>query len=473
MPLVPLQLALQSNEGRHGHDGESRLINAYVENAGRDGKTPFPIFATDGLKQFADESTAIGTRGLIAASDAALYWVAARQLFKVDGAGTVTSLGGIADDGKVVMARNAKAPNAQVAIVTNGGLRFIIENDIIQPITDTDLPPPNSVDYVAGYFVFSIPDGRFFWTAIEEGTDIDALDFATAEADPDGLKRVKVNRQQLYLLGNRTTEVWAPTGNADNAFQRIGGTVIDKGCIATHSVTNLDNSIIWVGDDGIVWQDRSYSPVKISNGGVDRAIQDEANPEDLSAFSYSAGGHEFYVLNGTNFTKIFDASTGLWHDRKSSGIDRWRAECHAVFQSKNIVGDTGTGTKLGEIDKDTFDEYGDDIVWEIKGPILHEFPNRVHMDSLYADVIPGVGLNSTDVHENDPQFMMRFSDNGGKTFGNELTRDMGEIGEYNTELTFRRLGQFGRNGRIMQFSSSAPVVRGIMGLNGDLRGALP
>ena len=280
-----------------------------------------------------------------------------------------------------------------------------------------------------------------------------------------------MNRQQVYLFGNKTTEVWAPTGNADDAFRRISGTDIDKGCIATHSVANLDNSIIWVGDDGIVWQDRSYSPVKIANGGVDRAIEDEPNPEDLSAFSYSARGHEFYVLNGTNFTKIYDASTGLWHDRKSKDRERWRVECHTVFQNKNIVGDLGS--VLGEIDKDTFDEYGNNLVWEIEGPILHEFPNRVHMDALYADVIPGTGLNSTDEHENDPQFMMRYSDNGGKTFGNELTRDIGKIGEYETELTFRRLGQFGRHGRIMKFSASAPVIRGIMGLSGDLRGALP
>jgi hypothetical protein len=468
----PLNINLQSNEGRHGHDGDAVLINCYAENAGREGKTQFPIFASDGLNQFATDSTAIGTRGLIEV-DGVLYWVAARQIFRVDQAGLVTPLGGLADDGAVVMARNAKAPNPQVAIVTRGGLRFILENDVLTPITDTDLPPPNSVAYINGRFVWSIPDGRFFWSDIEEGTSINALNFATAEADPDGLVRVIVNRQQLYLLGTRTTEVFADTGNVNSPFQRIGGTVMDKGCIATNSAVVVDNAVIWVGDDGIVWLDRSYNPQKISNRGVDFAIRDEPTPANLTAFTYTDRGHQFYVLNGTNFTKIWDASTGLWHDRKSKASERWRAEAYATLAGKHIVGESGSGTRLFEIDKDTFDEGGDDLVLTVRTPLYHDFPNRPIMDSLFVDIIPGVGLNTSDVHNSDPQLMMRYSDDGGKTFNNERRKDLGLIGEYETTVRYYRLGQIGAAGRILQLSSSAAVIRGILGLSGDLRGATP
>ena len=69
--------------------------------------------------------------------------------------------------------------------------------------------------------------------------------------------------------------------------------------------------------------------------------------------------------------------------------------------------------------------------------------------------------------------MMRYSDNGGKTNSNERRKDLGLIGEYETTVEYYRLGLFDAPGRIIQLSSSAAVVRGILGLSGDLRPATP
>ncbi len=41
---------------------------------------------------------------------------------------------------------------------------------------------------------------------------------------------------------------------------------------------------------------------------------------------------------------------------------------------------------------------------------------------------------------NDPYISMRYSNDGGHTWSNELVRSMGQIGEYNKSITWNRLG---------------------------------
>lgn len=41
----------------------------------------------------------------------------------------------------------------------------------------------------------------------------------------------------------------------------------------------------------------------------------------------------------------------------------------------------------------------------------------------------------------DPQIMLRWSDDGGKTWSNWLTASIGKIGEFNKLIKFYRLGQ--------------------------------
>ena len=54
MPLIPISYPKSSNPGRHGADGTAKLVNAYLEQSGEEGKTPLTLFGTDGLKVFAD-----------------------------------------------------------------------------------------------------------------------------------------------------------------------------------------------------------------------------------------------------------------------------------------------------------------------------------------------------------------------------------------------------------------------------------
>ena len=471
MPQSPIPFGIKSNPARYGHDGLNRLINCYVENAGEGAKVPLPIYAMEGLKSFATLTNGGSCRGMIQVNDDLLYVASGRQVFRVESDGTNTNIGGLPGDGPAFFARNRVSPNPEIVVVADGN-KYLIQDANMEPITDTDLSTPNSVTFLDGYHLYGITDGRFFWSGLENASSISANDFATAEGNPDKLKRVFAFNGVVYLFGTDSIEVWVNTG-ATFPFERLQGPEIDVGCLAAASIAKLrtktGNTLFFVADDGTVRELSGSSAVQISTPAVERSIdgETEENKALLNAFAYSYRGHFFYVLNGSSFTWVFDASTGQWHERDSvntlnQSIGRWRAQYYAKFNGKHVVGDYSEG-KLYEIDADTYDEAGNHLIMKIISPNFHNYPNRIQVPALFLDIVPGQGLNSTDTHLSDPQVMVRTSKDGGESWSNQRTASVGGLGESKKRIRMNRFGQSKEDGFIFEVSMSAAVKRGFMG----------
>lgn len=162
----------------------------------------------------------------------------------------------------------------KAAIVGTKATLFTLSNGKIGRYDGTTLHPLPVPDgrYVAdiatldGYLLIACQDGRFFWLA-PGATEIDALDFATAESAPDGLVAVESMGGEFYLFGRETVEPWQPTGDGDAPFQRAGGRLYQRGCASAASVVRFDNSIAWVGDDGVVYRADAV-PMRLSEHGI-------------------------------------------------------------------------------------------------------------------------------------------------------------------------------------------------------------
>ena len=85
--------------------------------------------------------------------------------------------------------------------------------------------------------------------------------------------------------------------------------------------------------------------------------------------------------------------------------------------------------------------------------------NKIFHHRLQLDIEPGVGLVTGQ--GDDPQMMLKWSDDGGITYGNEIWRSMGKIGEYRTKLVWSRLG--GSRDRVYWSEITDPVKRVIVG----------
>lgn len=470
MADAPLNLGLGSNIGLDGQVSNVRHINCYVEDAGTDAKGRFVIYACPGLDRFDDGTYAGISRGLIQLNDNSLIGFLGNEVASFDTGGVSTTLGTLVGSGRVFLARNRNAA-PQIAIITNSGQYHILQSGAIAQISDTDLPVPNSVTYLKGFFLFSIADGRIFQSDLD-ASNVSSLAFDSANSRSEGLVRVFGHGGFLYAFGKRTTEIWQPDPSLASepfVFSPVQQD-IDFGCIAPHSVAQIGTGLGWIDDNGIVRHGRDGGAVRISNHGVERAIEDLSNAQRalIAGRQWFHQGHEFYTLFGSSFTWTFDLLTGQWHERQSYGSNAWRVNDIVAFDGRYIAGNSANG-ELFAIDPAAFDEDGDLLVMDIRAPTVHRFPKSYIASSLEVDAIMGVGLNTSDEHNSDPLLMVDYSDDGGKNFEGERTATLGEIGKFKNKIRMNNWGQVRENGRQWRLRASAAVIRGIISASLDVR----
>lgn len=467
---IRIDFGAGSDPGRFGSDSGPRHFNSYVAKV-IEGKGPgdgVTYYASDGFDTFSTDfaGSNVVNRGLLDFENGCLTIVGS-QLAHVDSGGTGQVIGGITGSHRVIMAKN-NASTPQAVIVLESGQKFVVTPDgvggfTLAEITDVDLPSANSCTYLNQRIIYGIDDGRFFWSDVNDATAIDALNFATAEGDPDGLVRAFAHNQEIWLFGQKTTEVWRDTGATTAPFRRNTGAVFEKGLMSRHSVAAVDKDLIWLGQDGTVYRAIGYQWQRISNHGLEDVINASTNQEDIIAFSRLTRGHHFYTLTSPpdGWTWEWNRTTGMWCERKSANINFWRINGVCPSGDDYILGDYDDGN-LYKINKDTYDEAGANLVWTLRSAPLHAFPNRLSVYFFHADFETGVGLvDAGDAHDSDPQVGLRWSDDGGDSWSNQLFRPLGKIGETNVRVSWDNLGLTERTGRIWELEVSSPVARAL------------
>jgi hypothetical protein len=371
--------------------------------------------------------------------------------------------------GKVSMSHNA-ATTLQLAIVdgTNGWI-YTTTGGLVE-ITDDDFFPADVVDFQDQYFIFNrAGTGQWFLSNLNDGTLYTATDIATAEGDPDNTISIISNRRELWQFGAETIEVWYNSGASDFPFTRFEGGFIERGCAAAFSVAEDDNAIFWLAEDRIVYRVDGYVPQRISQHGVEEAFRDYAVIEDACAFIYTMAGHKFYVLTfpTEKTTWVYDITTGLWHERESFGLGRWRASVYVNAYGKHLVGDFQDG-KIGELDLDTYQEYGVTMQGQATGPPVYKDRKRIFHRRFELDIETGTGLTSGQ--GSDPQVWLDYSDDGGHSWSERKpARSMGKIGAYLQRLRWLRMGQARQ--RIYRLTVADPVKRSFVAAHLDAQAA--
>ncbi len=114
---------------------------------------------------------------------------------------------------------------------------------------------------------------RFYWVLPGEVT-IDAFDFATAESEPDQLTQVMRIGDNVWMLGETSTEVWYLNSSLDvnaSRFLRQQGLAFSQG-ILEGTAQQLRTQAVVVAEDGIVYEIVG-GPRRISNHGIEERIR--------------------------------------------------------------------------------------------------------------------------------------------------------------------------------------------------------
>ncbi len=466
--MTALPVVFSTDESKYKFLGSTELINCYAEKQGAQAKAQLAVLPCPGLTLFS-AVTSTPCRGTIYLEDEDYaVSVHSTSVYKITYDGTTatkTRLGVIPGTDPVQISRNQADP-VQISIHCAIG-EYYIENDIVKSVTDAELETPViSQDHVSGYTVYGLENRKFFLSQINECQTVDSTDYATAEQGPDPLVRVKADRGNLFIFKQKSIEPWRNTGNVDFPFEPMPS-VLQKGLVASDAVVSSDNTLMWPGDDNIVYRMNGAQPLRISTHGIERTIENDPARENVVGFPHSSEGHSFATFTGTGWTRSYDSATQLWHSRESYGTDKWRAVFPFRAWGKTIFGDRLTGN-LYEADSDSFVEGTDPLIWGVDSPILHVFPNGGIVDALRLDVATGVGLLPSTVQGYAPKLILSWSTDGGNTFKGNRELSLGAYGD-RVRVSTRRLGRFGPQGIQFRIRVSDPVIRALVAADVSVR----
>lgn len=429
-----------------GQQGKSRTVtaqrhlNLYAERTEDPDKGPIAFYGTPGTTlrvSFGDTPI----RGWIAVGD--YYYAVHRGTFyQVDNAGTKTSRGTLdTTTGAVNMAYDGA-----VILVTTGtsGYTYTIASTTFAIVSDADYPDAaKTCAWLAGQFIVDQGTGDSFQTSAN-GTSWDALDFATAESNPDGIVRVFVDNGELILAGENTIEFWGVSGGQDFNFASIAGATAEIGLAARWSMCKFNSGVAMLakpkGGQVQVFMIKGYQFVPISTLELDAIINGYSTVSDATAYHYMLGGHPMYQINfpTAEASWLYDAQSGMWSPLEF-GLEgeRHRGELQLDYLNKTIISDYENGN-VYDLTEDAYTDNGTAIASEIISRHIFKGNERVRIDQLFLDMQVGVGLTSGQGV--NPQVMLQVSKNNGATWGTERWVTLGLLGEYLQRVVWRRLG---------------------------------
>lgn len=328
-----------------------------------------------------------------------------------------------------------------------------------------------SVDFLQGYGLsLNTGDSTFSFSALFDFSTWNALDVVQRQDAPDPWLRLIVYHKEVWLFGSQTTSVYGLSGDADTPFEAIPSVFIEMGIIAPNSACIVDGDLMWIGGNdagqGVVYRANGYTPQRISTHAVEFAFQsgDVGVLSLAEGCTYQQNGHVFYELtlpsqagSTTGSTWTYDATEGLWSERGAwNGLEFQEMDTRGYFDGFTLSRSTGTvysvitdpASAVAWLGTD-----GEPIVRLRRAPHLLQAQQLTRYSQLRVLMETGVGLATGQ--GSDPTIALRWSDDGGQTWGSTITASVGPRGAYSTLVDFYMLGQ-GRD-RIYEFTTADPI----------------
>ena len=352
----------------------------------------------------------------------------------------------------------------QAIIIVKGGGGYVLEkSEVLTPINDPDFLPSNEVARVNGRFVFSPSDGSpIMYSDLGDGGSIGALSFFDAEVLTDKNTGVFNFRNDLYVFGEESIQLFRDAGSTDNPFLPITGATAAQGYIA--GKIEFGDTFLFLGKE----KDQEAGIFAMGQGGAKRvstppvdSIIQQYTPDDLRTCHSQRivwRGHDFLCFTLPEHTFCF--YRGAWSYFQSvlhyEELANWTVRHAVYYQGQYYTG--STDSRIGVID-DSNSDFGDPIRRVIKTFV--RFPNDApaNLSSLSLAVSQGQNLESGSVG-------LRLSDDGSK-WSQRFFKSLTDSGDKTFRIHWEAMGGLGhyRNGFVgVEFYTTSEVVFSVDGL---------
>lgn len=423
---------------------ETRLVNMVVEPAGpayEDARLPRPGLVStytwgDGPNRGLHQSPGAFSSHLFALSGTELYK-------------NGSDLGDIPGTD---LARFANSSDELVIVAD--GIAYLYDGTTLGAISDPDLPAGViDVAYLAGRFIYATEDtDRYYYSEVNDAGNIDGLNFTSAEGSPDPIVGLQAVADELFIFGQSTVEVHDKTGDADEPFQRSGSKQYQVGCASRDSIVALDNTVLWCGNDNVVYRAANV-PQRISTHGIEAALK--ARTSAPVAYRMEFEGHKLYALNVPGVgSYAYDVASQQWCELQSLNRTTFRGRTSAIVDGVTYLGDDTTDAIWAMTVGAYLD--GTSPVTFLASAFLPVQSGRPRCDNVLVQGARGVS-DVTGTYD-DALTELRWSDDQGRTWSDWRSAPLGEVGEYGRPPVWRRCGLMKAPGRLFELRTTDAVL---------------
>lgn len=379
-----------------------------------------------------------------------------------------TILDTIGTDGALVsIASNGKGGD-QIGIVSAGDLYVLDTGTLLVSTVTLPFTGPGTLVFIDGYGLLNQLDSPVIWfSALEDLTTWDALDFFTRSGTSDNVVALAVNKSRVVALGSATSTLFYDSGDTDTPFLPFPESVTQWGLVsATALVINGDIGYALMrlgnGTPQMVRFGPELSPQVISTPPIDLLLE-AGDVSDAEVFVYTQMNHTFACLTCPSLdapnTFCFDVNEKLWHKRAGwstllGDFARWRARACVAINGYVYVGDYGTGAVYA-LDLNTYDDDGEILMALRRAPYLGSEAQWAFLDQVQLGIQAGVG----NADASDPQVMLRISRDGASTWVDAGEASLGAVGEYDTRACWRMLGRVRQDLLVIEVRQSDAAKR--------------
>lgn len=409
-------------------------------------------------------------RGLRPLPDGTSLGVRANTLYLIDASFNETAVGTL----NTYVGQVGITNNNSSAYIVDGNSRYYYTwgTDSFAEVIDGPFDGGTSTDIIDNFIIYNRPDTNQ-WGCTDAGSIAsNALNLGELIGSSGNCIAVMADHSQVLVFGQNFSERHVNAGLSPFPFSRVPGSSIEHGLEAKYSLARLGEGVAFLSRDNrgrvtvALWGAAVTQPMRLSNNATEASFQTYDVTEDAIAYSYSQAGHEFYMLTfpTENVTWCYDLSTGYWHRRawrdSFNEYHRHRSNCAMVFGGETIVGDFENG-KLYALSLEKFTDDGEILPCVRRCRHITADLKRQFFSDLQIQFQPGVGLQSGQ--GSDPVCYLRWSKNGGHTFGNYHTLNIGKVGQYTRRAMRRRIGS--ARDMVFEVLVTDPVYRVIVSSN--------
>lgn len=360
------------------------------------------------------------------------YQVSGTKLIKISQSGIKAVIGDIAGSADCVLAVTFIA----LEIIVKGGLGYSFSPSGGLVLIAGKFSPSVDVEAISQRFVFVPADGGpLFFTDVNAPSVIPDENFFDAELLPDKNTGCVNLKNDFYVGGKESFEVFRDIGPTDNPFLRVDGAAVETGYVAGRAI--YKDTFVFLGRDrggSFAFHIMSSGDApKISNDAIDELINDEYSEEELQTCTSQRITWKHIDMVAFRLPRHTLLYYGVGWSFVQSNIDAsdelqpWDVN-NVAFSYGDYITGSATGPNIGKL-SNVVTEFGNAVERQINTFIKASPDTYFVADNILLSCITGSSFTEGTIG-------LRIS-RDNLAFGPQVFRSLGKQGQHQQQVAWR------------------------------------